>query len=689
MEQHAINYSLDYSSLDLKTLDFSKNVPEKKESGEVFESKKSFDDYVKEVKNLKDTESRPKEISEKPKEEKLESNENLSEKLSSSDKKRNIGENYKNFSPDELKASKILKESGTVRDKKDLKFEVKSEKKSLENRKKLKLNDERPGNAEKSGEILLKNEKKSDKKTVLIDKIPELAELGVDSFKIEGRMKSAEYVGTVVSAYRYVLDHYKEDKKGAVATGKRILAGDFARTKTSYWYNFSDLKDGIENAGKEILNPNQAGGTGIYLGKIAAKKPCPKEVLVEIQKKLSDSQKNIKLQLACLSGGSYDPDPGDSIRIHTQNDTGRISHKIHFVEEEENGKRWIDIPNGFSAGDFVYLLQLKSNSRRYSKILPSDLSKFRRQPQDEILPVLDLTPVENKELAYFPEGIYVQVSSISDVFQAQILNPVRLILELNSETQKDLLNEKTVLPFSKKSVFISLDPFCPAAIEDSLSCTVKQLSEKGYRNFVANNLSHLEMLKGKDFNVVAGPYLYTFNRWAVSFLENQNITSFIMPYENSRKNLENTFEKNVRKRVLVPVFAYPALFRMRFKLPQDYNFTYFQDKEEVEFKAVSSQDGSFVMPEIPFSILDKIDILSQNGFKRYLIDFSKTKISRGELKSIQASMSKKQVLPEVSRFNWKNGFYNPEQIEAYKSLTNTTSKTNGKKPLKKSFRSKS
>ena len=71
MEQHAINYSLDYSSLDLKTLDFSKNVSEKKESGEAFESKKSFDDYVKEVKNLKDTESRPKEISEKPKEEKL------------------------------------------------------------------------------------------------------------------------------------------------------------------------------------------------------------------------------------------------------------------------------------------------------------------------------------------------------------------------------------------------------------------------------------------------------------------------------------------------------------------------------------------------------------------------------------------------------------------------------------------
>ena len=60
----------------------------------------------------------------------------------------------------------------------------------------------------------------------LIDQIPALIEAGVNSFKIEGRMKSAEYVGSVVSAYRYVIDHYKEDKKGAIAAGKRMLASD-------------------------------------------------------------------------------------------------------------------------------------------------------------------------------------------------------------------------------------------------------------------------------------------------------------------------------------------------------------------------------------------------------------------------------------------------------------------------------
>ncbi|MDY4902751.1 MAG: peptidase U32 family protein, partial [Treponema sp.] len=70
----------------------------------------------------------------------------------------------------------------------------------------------------------------------LIDHIPELMEAGVDSFKIEGRMKSAEYVGAVTAAYRFVMDHWKEDRKGAIAEGKRILSTDFARSKTDYWY---------------------------------------------------------------------------------------------------------------------------------------------------------------------------------------------------------------------------------------------------------------------------------------------------------------------------------------------------------------------------------------------------------------------------------------------------------------------
>ncbi|MBQ7970362.1 MAG: U32 family peptidase [Treponema sp.] len=503
----------------------------------------------------------------------------------------------------------------------------------------------------------------------LIDQIPNLIQAGVDSFKIEGRMKSAEYVGNVVAAYRYVIDHWQEDKKGVVAAGKRMLSADFARSKTTYWYGFNSNKDAQEQVSSKILNPNQAGGTGIYLGKISATKPASKELIEAVRKNSSNDEDNNSsmIQLATLTGGAYDPDPGDSIRLHKKDDTGRESHKVRSVEIAEDGRRWLDIPTGFSMGDSVYLLQTKSMSKRYSHVLPYDLSRYRKQPGDQLLPILDLTSVKDKELSYFPEGIYVQVSSISDVFAVQGISPVRIIIDYNSETKVDLINQKTVLPFSKKQVYISLDPFCTSSQEDELSEELGKLIQNGYFNFVANNIAHLQMLKNKKVNVIAGPYLYTFNRWAVSWLENQDVGAFIMPYENSRRNLEATFDQKIRPRVLVPVFAYPTLFRMRFKLPQDYDFTYFKDKEEKVFRVNSSEDGSFVIPDEPFCITDKIKVLESAGFKRILIDFSNTKVFRNQIKAVMTSLTKAQPLPYISRFNWKDGFYSPQQMEAYKA----------------------
>ena len=493
----------------------------------------------------------------------------------------------------------------------------------------------------------------------LVEKIPDLVMAGVDSFKIEGRMKSAEYVGSVTAAYRYVLDHWQEDKKGAIATGQRILSTDFARAKTSFWYDFKSTED--EKVAENVLNPHQAGGTGIYLGTI--------DKMRTVKPKQEEGEEPAPaVVMATLRGGNYDPDPGDSIRLHRKDDTGRSSYKVKIVEQEDNN-RWIDIPEGFAPGDPVYLLQTKSMSKRYKHVLPDNLSPFRRQPGNQELPILDLTPVAKGELSYFPEGLYVQVSTVKDLFAVQGESPVRVILELNSETKRDLLEKKVVLPFSKRQVFISLDPFCAASQEEELALTLDALVEMGYKGWIVNNLAHIGMLKGKGTNLIAGPYLYTFNRWAASWLENQDIGAFISPLENSRKNLEATFESHLRSRILVPVFAYPALFRMRFKLPDSYDFTFFSDKEGMTFKALSTPDGSFVMPENPFSIVDKVQVLKSAGFNRYLIDMSKTHVQKKHFKQIVAAMLKKQVLPETSNFNWKDGFFSQEKLDEYKAAT--------------------
>ena len=493
----------------------------------------------------------------------------------------------------------------------------------------------------------------------LIEKIPDLVNIGVESFKIEGRMKSAEYVGSVTAAYRYLLDHWQEDKKGSIAVAKRMLSTDFARAKTKYWYDFKTP----ETIAQNLLNPKQAGGTGIYLGTIDKTKPV-------------ENAEGENVPFASLVGGTYEPDEGDSIRLHKKDDTGRVSHKIKQVLLDDNDKRWIDIPKGFSIGDSVYLLQTKSMSKRYNRVLPRDLSTFRKQPGGQELPILDLSTPEKDALSYFPQGLYVQVSTVSDLYAIQSENPVRAILELNSQTKKSLIDKKETLPFSKKQIYISLDPFCPQEIEKDLISTIEYLVNDGFRYWVVNNPAHISILRSLKATCIAGPYLYAFNRWSASWLENQDIDVFVSPYENSRQNLEATFEKNQRSRVLVPIFAYPALFRMRFQLPSSYDFTFFTDKEGAVFKALSTEDGSFVTPEKPFSILDKSSFLKAAGFTHFLIDFSKTQVTKGTLKQLMKSFYKGEPLPDISRFNWKDGFYSPEKMEEYRN-SNERAKANG------------
>jgi putative protease len=71
-------------------------------------------------------------------------------------------------------------------------------------------------------DMIVDNEKKdmgniayllSPKDLAAIDLVPELIEAGVTSFKIEGRMKTAEYVANVVSKYRKAIDAYFAGEK--------------------------------------------------------------------------------------------------------------------------------------------------------------------------------------------------------------------------------------------------------------------------------------------------------------------------------------------------------------------------------------------------------------------------------------------------------------------------------------------
>ncbi len=64
----------------------------------------------------------------------------------------------------------------------------------------------------------------SSKDMCLIEHIPTLMESGIDSFKIEGRMKSAYYASVVTNAYRMAIDEYNKKGRDGYSFDKRWLS---------------------------------------------------------------------------------------------------------------------------------------------------------------------------------------------------------------------------------------------------------------------------------------------------------------------------------------------------------------------------------------------------------------------------------------------------------------------------------
>ncbi len=91
--------------------------------------------------------------------------------------------------------------------------------------------------------------------------VPELKKIGVDSLKIEGRMKKADYVQSVVSAYRMVLD--------APQLTPEILAEAAYQLQRTAGRNASTGFADVKNFSRLIV-PEQPGVWGFPIGKITA-----------------------------------------------------------------------------------------------------------------------------------------------------------------------------------------------------------------------------------------------------------------------------------------------------------------------------------------------------------------------------------------------------------------------------------
>ena len=575
----------------------------------------------------------------------------------------------------------------------------------------------------------------------LIEKIPDLCEAGVNSFKIEGRMKSAEYVGTVVSAYRLVLDSLESgtaEQEKALKKAGEILCNDFAREKTVFLFN--------GNSGHDWLNPEQNGGTGIPLGRI-----------------LKVKEKDIRCGL--LADSPVLPVIGDTIRLHRADDSLRESHKVVLAEEEHGsvkgaadidavsaasaasaayavssayaasgtGRRWVSIPEAFRAGDSVYLIQTKAMTKRYPKLINIKPDSNVRGPgRDRAPPPKSMSgrdsvkavgnsrgknagqkagasrtdagragagrtgagkagPGKAWKAGELGEGMYVQVSRMEDLYVLQSQRPVKVIISYSHKLLPQLTGKGSqVIPFGVNDMIIFLDPFMPQGLETELAEDVNVLLEKGFRYFILNNpgqFSFFRNIPQNKITLIAGPWLYAFNSWALSFLTGNDAGYFISPFENNRQNLERTLSQNSpasRRQAFITVFSRPSLFRIRGDLRDLYKFKKVRDNQNEGFMLATGLSGSsgsygskgsqgsqgsqgscgtIVYPERFFYIADKIPFLREAGFRRFILDMSAEPVKKTEYRELMKAAEEAAVSRGASRFNWKDGFYKePEKL---------------------------
>lgn len=93
-----------------------------------------------------------------------------------------------------------------------------------------------------------------------LELIPDLVKAGVTSFKIEGRMKSAEYVATVVSSYRMVIDAEAGKQKKTIRAALENLNNAMGRSSSHGFLKGADNTD--------LVLSKQKGGIGKIIGRV-------------------------------------------------------------------------------------------------------------------------------------------------------------------------------------------------------------------------------------------------------------------------------------------------------------------------------------------------------------------------------------------------------------------------------------
>ncbi len=389
----------------------------------------------------------------------------------------------------------------------------------------------------------------SPKDLCTIEYIPELAESGIFSFKIEGRMKQAEYAAGVVSVYRKYMDRYLEYGK----EGFRVLPED--AKKLFDFGNRSGFTKGYyeKHNGKDMITfekPNHAKGNEALQNEIK-EKYIQNEIKEKIKGKLIlNKEFPAKMEIACK---------GVCVSVEGDMVQAALKQPLSPEKIEENAKKTGNTPFEFSElvvesepDIFMPMKSINQLRRDALEALEDKLTEsYRRREPEQTIKTERAVESEQTEKAEQTAEAENKERLIVSIEQRKQL-PVVLAYKETDDVYLDnscygradfaklLEQDVAAIHNAKKLAYYIMPTIFRKRSSDFYLGQLELLKNCGLDGIVVKSYDALYFVTNKlpDMPVICDQNLYTYNNRAVKTLAEQKPLRLTVPFELNRGEIK-------------------------------------------------------------------------------------------------------------------------------------------------------
>ena len=449
--------------------------------------------------------------------------------------------------------------------------------------------------------------------------LPQLMDLGVASCKIEGRLKSSQYVGQVTSVFRQAIDLIAREgdlKPQKCRELKAQLHSAYSRPLTTA--NLSGKYPG------SIIQFDQHGSMGSRVGTVVAVNGH--RVRVRISRKLSS---------------------GDRVKVVSRRGDGSKNaftvKEVRLLPEKGHHKQgnfteaWLEVPVPCRQGDV--LLKVGSKDYYSSRGAKYWLEKLKREvelPARRRKKVIHYIPARLS--ASSPSGLtgfetasnllpwQLKVSSWENFQRFSRERGYDLVVELNRQFMHRLAgHERTFFQRYSRLVW-SLPAIHFPGREQRLAGEVKRLLNAGFRRFQLNNLGQMQMFDRRHeqkLMLSTGINLPATNLAAVIAYRAMGFSTVLLSPEMDRESMEMVYKRvPADMKLTLLVFAFLPLLPTRMPLPLSRKKMPLTSPHGEQLFPCFRDGLNYLIPAQPFSLADNLSRFPGADVMPRVIDFS-------------------------------------------------------------------